>query len=217
MAGKYVKCGSPPKLLGARFCPLPEMMFYLYLPVKLPGMSSVVLPRNLETLGDMLALIEEDCLDDWLYKYVYVTAKRMFVGPGNPGNRPGWHIDGFMSNGDINYIWSDMNPTQFAVQPFMNIPYDDQESMEEIERQVNPEDIQTYTDGDLLRLDEEVVHRVNPEPEPGDRSFVKITVSDHQFASKGNSYNYLLPPYNWKMKKRELERNLDHANTRTNG
>lgn len=208
----YVDCGQAPQNLGAIDLPIPiselEMMFYLYLPVKLPDSGWRIPPRLAFTLP-LLHAVSRDIGSD-SGKHVYVTAKSMFVSPGSPGNRPGWHIDGFQSNGDLNYIWSNMNPTEFAVQQFDNIPNDDAGSMTEMARQIDPRRITIYPDGHLLKLDERVVHRVNERPRSGHRVFVKITVSDHRFAKAGNSRNYLLD-YDWALSPRQMERNLDHV------
>ena len=136
--------------------------------------------------------------------------KQCGVGPGCPGNRPGWHIDGFASGGDVSYVWCNMNPTEYAVQEFSNISSDDQQSMVDIGEQIDYNKIVTYPDYTILRLDETVVHRVNPNPKCGVRSFAKITFSSHKFRNKGNSHNYLLD-YNWEMNPRNKERNLDHG------
>lgn len=210
---KYLEgIGKPPVDLGIVECPLKEMMFYLYLPIKMPGQCMFRTPRRLRPVYSILNSLTEEFnkdLDGFYDKYVYLTAKRMFVSPGFPGNRPGWHIDGFGSNGDINYIWADLNPTEFAVQHFDKVSTDDRQSMVDISNQVRASNIVTYPDKTLLRLDESVVHRVNPVVESGMRTFIKITISDHKFASEGNSHNYLFD-YDWDLKQRTEERNLDH-------
>jgi hypothetical protein len=144
--------------------------------------------------------------------YIYVTAKTLFVTKQSPGNRPGWHADGFGSNGDLNYIWCDKNPTEFAVQDDFNISDDDKQSMVDMDQQSRSECIRTYPNQNLLRLDEGVIHRVGPVVEEGVRKFVKITISRHQFVNEGNSRNYLLPEtLDWSRSSRSMERNLDHA------
>lgn len=205
----YVKCGAPPRDMG-EFCVEPaEAMYYLYLPIKLPG-TAVVIPDRLQRYRMMIgaAIADQSCsIRD---KHIYVTAKTMHVDAMSPGNRPGWHIDGFGSDGDLNYIWADMNPTEFAVQEFKNISADDQQSMIDIEHQIDPDKIRVWPSDTLLRLDETVVHRVAPNAKAGFRSFLKITVSDHQFRNAGNSHNYGLD-YQWVMNPRKSERNLDHG------
>jgi hypothetical protein len=134
--------------------------------------------------------------------------KTMFVQPGQPGNREGWHADGFGSGGDINYIWCDKNPTEFAIGEFGEISTDDQISMQQMAENADRSFITTYPVNTLLRLDEAVVHRVSEFVEPGVRRFVKITISRHIFNNEGNSRNYALE-YNWMMIPRDTSRNLD--------
>ena len=204
--------GKPPLDLGQYHPDVGEMMFYLYLPINIPSQEPAI-PERLEIYRKIIARAATDYLtieganDD---AHAYITAKTMFVEPGSPGNRPGWHCDGFGSNGDINYIWSDMNPTEFAIGDHFKITDDDSLSMKQMEEQARDAVIKTYPSCTLLRLDEGVIHRVGESVVKGVRSFLKITFSEHQFRNKGNSINYLLD-YNWNMKPRGLERNLDHA------
>lgn len=204
----YLTCGKPPKALSNFFMPPDEAMFFLCMPIKLIG-GRVAIPERLSRYTILLERATEDfgCTDE---VYIYITAKTMFVDINAPGNRPGWHIDGFGSGGDVNYIWSNMNPTEFAVQDFVNVSRDDQQSMVDISAQIDPAKIRTWPDCTLLRLDETVVHRLNPNAKPGFRSFVKLSFSRHQFNNAGNSHNYLLD-YSWRMTPRKRERNLDHV------
>lgn len=206
--------GNPPAKIG-RFHPnTGEMMFYLYLPIAIPGWGSHCrLPERLEIYRKMIgaAIADYISLDDCLSKpFVYLTAKTLWVEPGSPGNRPGWHCDGFGSGGDINYIWSDMNPTEFAIGDHFKISTDDQVSMREMENQSRQATRVTFPNNTLLRLDEGVIHRVGPVAEAGVRSFVKITFSKHQFLGEGNSKNHLFD-YDWHVVPRGKERNLDHT------
>ena len=72
----------------------------------------MVLPPNLEQFTPLLHLVRNDCRNRWRENYVYLTAKTLWVSPENPGNRPGWHSDGFMTD-DLNYVWSDRDGTLF--------------------------------------------------------------------------------------------------------
>ncbi len=208
-----IEYGKAPEDLGAVDLKPTEMMCYLYLPVKMPGLGGVRIPRNLDYLKPMLQVVLLDAYGkiDLMEHYIYITAKTLFVQGGYSGNRPGWHADGFGSDGDLNYLWYDMNPTEFAIQEFTNIPEGDVESMEEMERQIVAENIVTYPCGRVLGLDEGVVHRVNPEVATGTRTFIKISISKNKFNLAGNSHNYLFD-YNWTMHDRGETRNLDSNN-----
>jgi hypothetical protein len=205
--------GNAPIVLGNVDLNPVEMMCYLYLPIKMPN-TDVRIPQRLEYANEMIEMVLQDAavtIPDFDKHYVYITAKTLFVQGQYSGNRPGWHADGFGSHGDINYLWYDMNPTEFAVQKFNNIPTDDFESMLEMERQIDLDSVVQYPCGNVLRLDETIVHRVNPEIKSGMRTFIKISVSRNRFNLAGNSHNYLFD-YNWNMHNRGETRNLDSNN-----
>lgn len=198
--------GNAPENLGYIDLDPLEMMFYMYLPVKMSNIHEYKIPKNLEYLQKIFDKIS-DSIDN--SKYVYVTAKTMYVDSNFCGNRPGWHADGYGSNGDINYIWYDMNPTEFAIQDFHDIPDDDFQSMIEMEKQIDLNNITTYPCKNLLRLDESIVHRVNPVVQSGIRTFIKISVSSHKYNLRGNSHNYMFD-YTWDMVHRTEHRNVDN-------
>lgn len=208
-----IEYGKAPIELGLIELDCPEMMFWLYCPITLKGKVEVCIPDNLRCFTPLIAAVlcdigPESALDN----YIYITAKTIHVSPSSPGNRPGWHVDGYGSNGDLNYIWSNKNPTEFAVQEFIDIPDDDEESLWAFEDQVNIPSIQDGVNCHLYKLDESVVHRVGFVQETGVRTFVKISVSQHQFRNEGNSHNHNLG-YDWDMISRSQRRNLDAPDT----
>ena len=216
-----IKYGQPPIDLGIvsldpRY--KREMMFYLYMPIHVPtgSMKRSGLPSEPriarfgplveKAINDFKATFGESAFDQ---VYVYLTAKTCPVGPGCPGNREGWHADGYGSNGDVNYIWADMNPTEFAIQEFVDISEDDQVSMQQFAEQFNGV-VTTYPNCSLLRLDESIIHRVAENMvQSGVRTFVKISFSRHKFNNEGNTHNYALD-YDWDMVPRGATRNLDY-------
>lgn len=206
-----INYGNPPTLLGQMSLEPSEMMFMMYLPVKLADSLVVEIPPNLMYARPAIARAIADASDTLNIRdhYIYVTAKTLYVNGSYSGNRPGWHADGFGSHGDLNYVWYGMNPSEFAVQDFSDIPEDDFESMRAMEAQIDPTKIVTYPLRHLLRLDESVVHRVNPVVQSGLRTFIKISISKNQFNLKGNAHNYGLN-YDWKMHDRDVVRNLDN-------
>lgn len=188
-----------------------EMMFWMYCPVKFPDMDKWLVPENIKSeFGEILDFVESTGFDE--NKYVYVTAKTLFCTPNSLGNRPGWHSDGFATN-DINFIWSDSSPTEFAIkggvgnEETFSVPDDCEKSLEIFEQFGNiwggtPRGIPNM----LYRLDEKVIHRVAPRTDSGMRSFLKISISNHKYNLVGNSRNHLLN-YDWDMVKRNEERN----------
>lgn len=195
-----MKYGNAPKELGIVLATCQEMMHYQCLPIKLIDTPEYRLPERLKWVQPLLDRIRftED-------RYVYLTVRNTFISPGSSGSRPGWHSDGFLTD-DINYIWSDCLPTEFALQNF-DIDENCLQSLQQFEEQVHPENIATYPAKMLLQLNSGVIHRpaINDSYE-GLRQFVKVSVSKHRYNLAGNSHNYLLD-YNWPMVERSTERN----------
>lgn len=201
--GEY---GFPPRDLGRVALAPVEMMFWLYCPVKLPDSHAMVIPPNLMQFLPLLELAKYDCRNRWKENYVYLTAKTLWVSPENPGNRPGWHSDGFMTD-DLNYVWSDRDGTLFwePEQP-RDFVQDHVASLAEMASAASAGPVKQYPDKHLLRLDETVIHRVADFGAPAMRTFVKISVSRHKYNLVGNSINHLLP-VNWAFAPRAAERN----------
>lgn len=167
-----------------------EVMYYLYLPLKKPGENALILPNEprLNFIHPLLWAVMKDEPDRLREEYLYLTAKKMFVGGGVTANRPGWHADGFMSD-DLNYVWSDCVPTIFNSGKF-DISPDHLLSLKEFEEQADESLNLVYPDRHLLKLDDKVIHRVNTDvPQQVMRTFVKITLSKNRFNLKDNSRN----------------------------
>lgn len=205
--------GQLPKDLGYIEVNCNEMMFYLYLPIKMKGESSI-LDSNLEKrLHCCIPVIGKAACDyiatrglsDWRDSYVYLSIKRMWQDPNTSYNRPGWHSDGFMTD-DYNYIWSDCCPTVFNDSVF-NITMDDRVSLSEMEAQADPSHDITYPDYHLIRLDQYNIHRVGMYDKGCVRTFIKISVSKDKYDLVGNSKNYNLD-YDWDMRERDACRNV---------
>lgn len=209
----FIPYGNAPQIIGQVELKPVEQMLYLYLPVMMPNDESIYLPSNLTFLDKVLQIALEDAykqLPDFILHHAYLTVKTMWVGgSAGIGNRPGWHADGFGSHGDLNYVWYNLNPTQFAVQHFAGVSTDDSQCLIDLEEQVHPEYIVVYPHGTVLRLDESVVHRVNPIAQEGLRTFIKISISKNRYNLQGNSHNYMID-YDWEMHDRSLLRNTDN-------
>ena len=190
------KYGNGPEIVASVQLYPSEICYCQYLPIFMFG--NLRIPRNFEWIKPLYNLIEHT-QDD----YVYITAKHMWVTEDS-ANREGWHIDGFMTE-DVNYIWYDTHPTQFCEMPF-NLIENHEQSIEQMSWQALPSMFKEYPVNTLLRLDNSVVHRVNPKPFNGLRTFVKISVSRDRYNLQGNSHNYLFD-YCWDMKSRKKTRN----------
>jgi hypothetical protein len=192
--------GNAPDVMGRVVIAKPEMMFVQYMPVRMPG-SDIRLPPNLKCFYPM---VEIACMFAYPDEHVYLTAKHLYVDRDRCFNRPGWHADGYGTD-DINYVWCDRAPTEFCVQPF-ELSEDCDESMAQMEAQAKPENIRTYGENMLLRLDSTVVHRPPARIEPGYRTFVKISISRSLYNLEGNAHNYMFD-YDWPMVPRAEKRN----------
>lgn len=200
--------GASPVDLGLIDLAPTEMMFWLYCPIKLPGMQSVSVPDNLLQYRSLWEASRHDCASVWGDSYAYLTAKTLWTTPESPGNRPGWHSDGFLTD-DLNYIWSDANPTIFFNDGLRHaFSADHVASLGEMDDlcEADPFNQFTLPVKHLLRLDQTVLHKVNTNFRPGLRTFVKISVSRHRYALRGNSINYELAP-DWAYQDRAAERN----------
>lgn len=198
--------GEQPVDLGFVDLNCEEMMFWLYCPVKLPY-SKVVIPDNLKKYKIILDKVKED-LKDWEDKFVYITAKTLWVNPENPGNRPGWHSDGFLTD-DLNYIWCDSNPTVFFYNGDKRYAFSKDHSQSLVEMNNTCEYSgyhQKFPVKHLLKLDERVLHKIDTDIEPGLRTFAKVSVSRHPYKMKGNSINHELTG-DWCNVERGSERN----------
>lgn len=188
--------GSAPIDLGFVDLSPTEMMAWLYCPVKLPGSYEACLPPNLEQFRPLINRVFNDLANfegRLFVSYVYITAKTLWVTQDNPGNRPGWHSDGFMTD-DLNYVWSDRNGTLFwEPAELVSFVQDDQKSLKEMEvAEAGPHRV--YLDKHLLRLDQTVIHRVADVKTAGMRTFVKVSVSQQRYNLIGNSINHTFGP-----------------------
>lgn len=201
--------GSKPVQLGFQEVDCTEMMFYQYMPIKFPHSLIVHLESRIKPFFKLV----EKCFDNFVdfigeenseSYFVYFTAKHLFQQPGAPFNRPGWHSDGFLTD-DINYIWSNIIPTEFNFSNFKLTP-DHEISLDEMKAQAHPANTINYPDGELLRLNQYQIHRVGTVYQPGLRTFFKLSFSKEKYNLEGNSHNYKFD-YRWNMKPREIKRN----------
>lgn len=215
------KYGSKPKILGEfKDIKCQEMMFYMYMPIKM-AMTDRIVPsyydphfypyvedlrydKRLDVFRPLIDAVVKYEGINIIDSYVYITAKHTFVSEHNAPNRPGWHSDGYLTD-DLNYIFYDKFPTEICIQDF-NLTPDHTISLKEMEEQVKEENIITYEPYTLIRLDQYNIHRVPLIKESGMRTFVKITVSKEKYNLIGNTHNHFFD-YNWDMKKRDVDRN----------
>lgn len=201
------KFGNAPVMCGEFPISLPEVMYYLYLPVWMDCDTDfrriIRLPANVERCRP---LVERAIRESPPFKYVYLSARKGWATPDNPLNRPGWHCDGFGSP-DLNYVWWKGPGTRFAVQRFRDISDDHQLSLQQFEAQVIGRYVVTPPEQCLYRLDASVVHATPLIRPPGCmRQYIKISLSDRQYNLENNSHNYLFD-YDWPLYPRDAIRN----------
>ncbi len=208
-----MRYGELPKELGIFAVECKEMMFYQYLPIKLPNQTKPIYEERLGCFDSLIGAIccdyiGEFGLDNYVNSYVYLTAKYLYQMPNCSFNREGWHSDGFLTN-DINYIWCNKYPTIFNKSNF-NLSLDDDLSIKEMESQALSENNIVYKENQLLRLNQFNIHKVAPITKSSLRCFLKISLSKDKYDLIGNSHNYLLN-YQWDMKERKENRNIPQS------
>jgi hypothetical protein len=205
METRKLNFGCEPLNLGSFDLKFDEYCFYMYFPVKFPNSMLKIEKRLMPILPLIQTVMQNE--PEIKNKYIYITLKNQFLPKGLAHNRPNWHSDGFGSN-DTNYIFYSNTPTEFCIQQYKNISEDDSVSLKQFEGQSSEHSIVTYPNNTLLKLTPENIHRIGFKKEDGVRLFVKISVSDKEYALVGNTHNYDFD-YNWsdKIKKRELHRN----------
>ncbi|MGH2666023.1 hypothetical protein [Flavobacterium sp.] len=205
--------GQLPKPIGTYQVQPTEMMFYQDMPIKMKRYSTPLYEDRISVFNEIILAAIDDFIkiygiEQYINTYVYLSVKHLFQPVKEPFNRPGWHCDGFMTN-DINYIWSDKNPTVFNFSEFI-LTQNDSISIKEMEIQANPENNFIYPENTLIRLNQYNVHRVADVTEAGMRAFIKISFSTDKYNLVGNSHNYLLD-YNWEMQERNVDRNIPQS------
>lgn len=209
--------GQKPTIIRQLQIECKEMMFYQYLPIKLKGMTGFVLEERLmkfselivETLSDYKNTFGEERFNE---SYIYLTVKRQYISRDKSMSRPGYHSDGFLTD-DINYIWSDQNPTIFNSTRF-NLTLDDKESLNEMQNQALKENEFIHANNTILRLNQYNIHKVNDVSKfEGMRTFAKVSFSLDRYDLEGNSHNYELD-YDWEMKPRKNERNIPQTESK---
>lgn len=182
--------------LGLHLIHAEEVMYYLYLPVSEPGTALSKIPdERLKFIKPLLNTIRDQDPRWYWESYVYATVKKMYVGGGVTANRPGWHMDGYLSD-DLNYVWYDEVPTLFSDLWVAALPADHIQSLKQLEimDDLLMKHVVRFPSRHLLKLDDRVIHKVETNvPAQLMRTFVKITVSRNRFNLKDNSKNPLLP------------------------
>jgi hypothetical protein len=182
--------GLLPLDLGRIEMPTEEMMFWLYLPVKIAGECRCIVPDNLRGHIPILGIVRNDLGNVWRESYIYLTVKTLHVNVGETVNRPGWHSDGFLTD-DINYIWYDSAPTRFFVDGKLHsFSCDHEAALVEMKELCEGAPTAHYPCQHVLKMDQRVLHKASVSDFSGVRTFIKVSVSEHKYLLKGNSINH---------------------------
>lgn len=204
--------GTAPVKVGNYAISLAEVMYYLYLPVKMQD-SDIRLPPNVQCCRPLIeaALNYGVAAGRNIFSdYVYLSARKGWASPDNPLNRPGWHCDGFGTN-DLNFVWWKGPGTRFAVQKFQGIDPDHTASLSQFEGQIEPTKIRHGQPQTLYALDPYCVHATPVIEAPGCmRQYIKVSLSTHRYNLENNSHNHLFD-YSWKLASRQAVRNNTHS------
>lgn len=215
--------GDAPRCIGDfGYVDLPEVMYYLYLPVVMqpPGvmrLDDIRLPPNVECCRNLIAqsIMTATMHFKQTFQYVYLSARKGWATPDNPLNRPGWHCDGFGTD-DLNFVWWRGPGTRFLTGRFTGISDDHVMSLAQFERianeiygrpaSENASIVEYDKQAHLWAITPTVIH-ATPEIEEGCmRQYVKVSLSNHRYNLKDNSHNYLFD-YDWPMHERATIRN----------
>lgn len=191
-----------------------EFQHVVYMPIKDKGEMRPRLPESLRwtwpAIDATLAHLWGPRCPDLIDWYVYLTVKRSWVDAGTAGNREGWHIDGYGSNGDKNFIWCDTVPAEYMKGTF-NLPAGHAECLERLEYLGGKMGTHFISSGSLepsqLYDLGQSVHRCGIAQVSGMRTFLKVSVSRDKYDLKGNARNPLLPSTHWPLKDRLGTRN----------
>lgn len=216
--------GREPERVGNIAADLREVMYYLYLPVKMAYGVEVKLPPNLEPCRRHL-------INAWAWAehrglvgeqhYMYLSARKGWATPDNPLNRPGWHCDGFGTN-DLNFVWWKGPGTRFLTGDVGKVPDDHKASLEHFEAEAeeykknlrpNTRIVDDLPEQWLYAIDPQIVHATPEIKAPCWRQYVKVSISLHKYNLENNSHNFLFD-YDWPMFGREEVRNDTHRGQR---
>lgn len=188
--------GSPSKIDTIHIEPL-EYCNILYLPVYMRGQGFRI-PQRIEPYIPLIQRVPP------IFSYMYITIKHMYVDKGQYGNRPGWHVDGFLSD-NREYVWCSREPTEYIDVPEYKEVSCHRQSLINFNKLTKNQSILTLKPNSLYSLGK-TIHRTPLIKENGIRTFVKISCSSEKFNLLGNAVNELFE-YDWTYYNREQIRN----------
>lgn len=175
----------------------------IYLPVRMRQSSELRIPKRFEEYKELILSVPIT------HDYMYLTVNHGICTRNTYSNRPGWHVDGYLSD-DENYVWCSSEPTEYTEQELFEGPDDHEEALKLFDKMLgNLKRLDTNT---LYRLGK-TIHRTPIIDYNGIRTFVKISCSNEQYNLKGNAVNELFN-YDWKYVDRQETRNHPYKKER---
>ena len=179
-----------------------EDTYVLYLPVKMNN-SSIQVPDNLKMYEHLVYSAINNI--NRRFEYIYLSVENRYIPADTCQKRPGWHVDGYLTN-DETYIYTkSSDTTEYINQSNIELgPIDDLEALHQFN---------TYKGGEIVHINsghlynlKRCIHRSPTITKGHKRLFVKISFSNDRYNLYGNSKNYLFD-YDWKYVERDNERN----------
>jgi len=201
----------------------PGAVRLLDMPIKMPGIAEVRLPRAMSQFASVLQrILDVECHVNpaHLDYFAYLTIDQRYVAPGTLHREAPCHVDGFQgarwspkARGNHSYTVSDVLPTGYYVQPFDFDKLDERvhDFFWEMNAQVADTDEAHRWQPDsaeITLMDCYCVHRgvENDTGAPVFRTWLRLSFEERRrvFDRLGNAFNPLFD-YHWDMVERDIE------------
>lgn len=200
----------------------PKLNNCLDMPIKLSNHETILLPYEYSK-SEMLIELIHDALNFekkinpfWKDYNMYLTFHNKNVLVGETQRNAGWHIDGLQGimypeklKACHSYLFSDILPTEFAIQPFdvSNLSYKKHNWFNELGKQVLDENIREYGINKLVAMSAYQVHQSKVTDKNLNKNFIRIEFSLKEFNRLGNTINPLINT-GWNYINREIPSHL---------
>ena len=181
----------------------PAELRVLRCPIKVAQDPTVLLPQELAAFEPLVRhVLETEAAHNprFLEAWAHISVETTYVQAGHTQRVPGWHVDGFQGvrqerHGiEHSYLWADVAPTQFCVQPFVLGHLDPARHnvFALFEQEAREANVLQGLPHHIYLIDPYVVHRAAAMPAAGWRSFVRITFADTYLDDPVNTVNVAL-------------------------
>lgn len=196
---------APPVDVGKLLVDTTELegLRVLRCPIKAAGSEELIVPAELQRLEPLIRYILElelhvnpKFVDFWCH----VSFERTQVQAQASQRVPGWHVDGFQGvrvprhQIEHSYLWADVAPTEFCIQPFFITHLDAgrHNIFDELMSQARSDNTYAGLPGHVYLIDPYVVHRSPVVEQAGCRSFFRMTFTETELEDTNNTRNLSL-------------------------